>query len=189
MEAAVANIKPNIKKAFILNIMIVSFILVLIISLLIYLHSIVGLGVFLTTFREIGIDISPPVLLVYSIFLIIFFTALFLILNYLTLAKISYTLYPDKIVYSRSLLIIRISDKVIPYSNIAKITYDKKPFLKTSKIVLELTGMKESKVEIDFIDNVEEVVNKIQELIREHRAKYYARYTEENRFQNIVDKY
>ena len=188
MEAPIAEIKPNIKKAFTLNLLIVGAIVILIIALLIYLNSVVGLDIFLDAFKEIGINISTASLLAYSIFIILFLTALLLISNYVTLGKVSYTLYPDKIFYNKSLFIAQITDKTIPYANITKISYEKKAFLNTAKIILELTGMKESKVELDFIDDADAVVRKIQELIREYRAKYYAQYSQDYRYQSIMDQ-
>lgn len=189
MEAPIAEIKPNIKKAFELNLLIVGAIVALIIAILIYLHIIVGLDIFLDTFGMLGIKISPLTLLGQSIFLIIFITTLLLILNYITLGKITYTLYPDKLVYSQSFFVVHIHNKTVPYSNIAKITYKNRVFLNTSNIILELTGMKENKVELSFIDNSEEVVKKIQDLIRRYRANYYAQYTQDYRYQNIMDRF
>lgn len=189
MEAPIAEIKPNIKKAFIANLLFVFSIVALVISTLIYLNAVVGLNVFIESFKEIGIIISPSSLLFWFIVLILFFTALLLILNYISLGKISYTIYPDKINYSRSFLIMQISDKTIPYANIAKVFYENKSFLKTSKVVLELTGMKESKVEIDYIDDAQELIRKIQELVSNYRANYYAKYSQDYRYQNIMDRF
>lgn len=188
MEAPLAEIKPNIKKAFISNILVVCGIVALIIVLLVYINNIVGLSIFLDVLRLFGIVISPLVVLAYSIFFVLFFTALLLILNYVTLGKISYTLYPDKVVYSKSFFIMSISGKAIPYANITKISYEKKPFLNTAKVILDLTSMQQDKVTLDFIDNAEELVSKLQELVSDYKAKYYARYTEEYRYQHIIDK-
>lgn len=188
MEVPIAEIKPNIKKAFILNILIVGIVVILIIALLIYINSIVGLGIFLDLFREFEIIISPAILLAYSIFIILFFTVVSLVLNYVTLGKISYTLYPNKMVYSKSFFIMKISDKTIPYANIAKISYEKRPFLNTAKVIIELTGMREDKVKIDFMDDAAAVVRKLQELVREYKSKYYAQYSQEYRYQNIMDR-
>jgi len=188
MEAPVAEIRPNVNKAFILNILFVLGIVVGIIVLLAYINSLVGLGVFLDILKEFGVDFSPMALLGYGIGSILLFTGLLLILNYLSLNKAYYTLYRDKIVYSRSLFIIQISEQAIPYANIAKISYERKPFLNTSKIILDLTGMKPDKLKMDFIDNAEEVVGKLHGLIREFRANYYARYAQDYRMQNIMDK-
>ncbi|MBW2974968.1 hypothetical protein KY366_04590 [Candidatus Woesearchaeota archaeon] len=187
-EAAVSEIKPNIKKAFILNILVVSGIVVMVIALLIYLNSIVGLDVFMEAFKELGLEVSASLLLAYSIFLILFVTALLLILNYIVLGKSSYTLYRDKMVYTKSLFIIQIRDKAVPYANVTKVSYDKKAFLGTARIILDLTGMKEKQVELDFIDDVEEVVKEIHNLIREYRSRYYAQYAQEYRMQNIMDQ-
>ena len=133
MEAPIAEIKPSIKKAFISNIVIVLVIVTLIIGFMVYLNTIVGLDVFLVTFRDIGFNISPASLVGWFIFLVLFFTSLLLFLNYVALAKVSYTLYPDKIAYSKSFFIMQVSDKVVPYSNISKISFEKKPFLRKIK--------------------------------------------------------
>lgn len=189
MEAPIAEIKPNIKKAFELNLLLVGAIVTLIIAILIYLHIIVGLDIFLDTFGMLGIKISPLILLGQSIFFIIFITTLLLIINYITLGKITYTLYPDKLVYSQSFFVMHIHDKVVPYANIAKITYKNRVFLNTSNIVLELTGMKENRVELSFIDNSGEVIKKIGDLIREYRANYYAKYAQDYMYQSIMDRF
>ncbi len=185
MEAPIAKIKPDIKKAFIYNILLVAVVVVLIIGTLIYLNIIVGLDIFIDTFEQIGITISTTSFISWSIFLVLLFTALLLILNYVNLGKLTYTLYPDKILYSKSFFIMQISNKTIPYANIAKITYEDKALLNTSKITIELTGTKEPKIELDFIDNAEEVVGKIQELIRNYKADYYARYAQERRINKL----
>lgn len=188
MEAPIAEIKPDIKKAFLLNIMVVAGIVALIIASLIYLNSIVGLGIFLDTFREFGIVISAYSLLAYSIITIVLVTILILILNYVTLGKMSYTLYPDRVSCSQSLFIMQLKEESIPYANISKITY-KKNFLGASKISIELTGMKKAKADMDFIDDAEEVVKQLQELVQNYRATYYARYSRDYRYQGIMDKY
>ncbi len=48
--------------------------------------------------------------------------------------------------------------------------------------------MKENKITFDFIDDSEEVVEKIQNLIKNYRAQYYAQYTRDYRMQNIMDR-
>lgn len=188
MEAPIAEIRPDIKKAFISNIFHVLVVVVLIVGTLIYLNSIVGLDVFLDTFALFGINISTSAVVFWFILLTLLFTTILLILNYVNLGKLTYTLYPDKLEYGKSFFILQTS-KVIPYANIAKITYKDKSFLNTSKITIDLTGMKESKLELDFIDNAEEVVGKIQGLIQNYKANYYAKYSQDSRYQNIIDKY
>lgn len=189
MEAAIAEIKPNITKAFISNLISVGVIVVLIIGVLVFLNEVVGLEIFLEAFGELGVTISAASLLYWSISLILFFTLLLLILNYINLGKVSYTLYPDKIVYSKIFFMTQLSEKIIPYPNITKITYEDKSLLKTSKIILELTGVKKSRMELDFIDNAEEIVKQIHDLITKYRANYYAKYSQDYRFQHIIDKY
>ncbi len=189
MDVPLAEIRPSVKKAFISNILFISGIVILIIAILLYLNAIVGLDIFLDSFKEIGVIISPQKLLMYSIFAIVSITVLMLLLNYVTLSKVYYTLYQDKIKYSKSLFIVQVKDQTIPYPNIARVSYKKKAFLNTSKITIDLTGMKENKVEIDFVDDVEDVVRKIQDLMREFRARYYAQYTQDYRMNNIMGQF
>ena len=188
MEAALAEIKPNVKKAFISNVILIAIVVITIIVGIIYLNSIVGLGVFLDTLSEIGINISASSFIGGFISTILFLTVLLLILDYVSLGKLTYTLYPDKIVYSKSLLIFQVSNKEIPYQNITKISYEKKSIMTTGKIVIELTATKDSRVEIDFIDNPDEVMRQIQDAINRYRANYYAQYAQDYRFQNIMSR-
>ncbi len=188
MEAPLAEIKPNIKKAFISNLLIVIGIVILIICLLLYLNNIVGLNVFLDVLKQFDISISPITLLIWSIVIILLFIGLLLILNYVILSKHVYSIYSDKIVYSRNFFVMQLNEQIIPYSNVTKISYEKKPFLNTAAITLELTGMKESRIIFNFIDEAEEVVEKIQNLIKDYRAQYYAQYTQDYRMQNIMNR-
>ncbi|MBU0628679.1 MAG: hypothetical protein KKC75_05785 [Nanoarchaeota archaeon] len=189
MEAALAEIRPNVKKAFISNLVFVGITVTLIIGIVLYLNSIVGLDVFLDTFREFGIEVSASSIIRWFIFFVILFTVLLLIKNYASLGKVAYTLYPDKLVYSKSLLIFQVSAKEIPYQNIAKISYEKKSTLSAGKIVIDLTGIKETKMELEFIDNPEEVMKQMQDAINKYRANYYAQYSQDYRFQNIMSKF
>ena len=186
MEAPVAEIKPNIKKAFVSDIILVLLIVSFIIATLAYLNNIVGLKVFINAFKEFGVVIPLSSIIYWSMLFVLFITSLFLIMDYVSLGKVSYTFYPDKILYAKNLFVMQLSEKAIPYSNIARISYGKNFFLNTS-IILELTGMKKGKVEFNFIDNREEVVKKIESLIKEYKARYYAQYAQEHRFQGILD--
>ncbi len=188
MEAPVAEIKPNIKKAFISDIIVILVILVLIVGTLIYLNNVVGLGVFLDTFKEFGIEISTGALLGWSIFLLLFITTIILILDYVALGKSSYMLYLGKLVCTKNIFIIQLKEETIPYANIVKISFNKKSIVNTSELILELTGMKKDKVTIEFLDNAQQVAMQLQQLIRNYKSKYYAQYAQNYRYENIMDK-
>ena len=105
METApVAEIKPNIKEAFVLETVKVSIVLVLIIGSLLYLNNLVGLDIFIDTLRDFGVEISSSLLLTWFIIIVVVGTALLLIVTYSNLGKITYTLYPDKLVFNKSFL-------------------------------------------------------------------------------------
>lgn len=185
MEAPVAEIKPDIKKAFLYNILRVAGVVALVVGTLIYLNIVVGLDLFLDSFAQMGITISTTSFISWFIFLIIFSTAILLILNYVNLGKLTYTLYPDKIVYNQSFFIMQTKDKTIPYANIAKITYKDRALLNTSKITIDLTGTNKPNIELDFIDDAQEVVGKIQELVRDYKANYYAKYAQDKAIRRL----
>lgn len=188
MEAPIAEIQTNIKKAFISDIGVISLVVALIVGTLIYLNSVVGLGVFLDTFREFGIEISAAAVLGWSIFLLLFITTIILILDYVSLGKSRYLLYPDKLVYTKNMFIIQLKEQTIPYANIVKINLKKKSFVNALDLTLELTGLKEDKITIGFVDNAQQVVMMINQLIREYKARYYAQYTQNYSYQNIMNK-
>lgn len=188
MESPIAEIKPNIKKAFISDIGVIAVVVALIAGTLIYLNNVVGLGVFLDTFKEFGIEISTAALLGWGIFLLLFITTIILILDYVALGKSSYVLYPDKLVYSKNIFIIQLSEQTIPYPNIVKIGFKKQSFLNTSKLTLELTSMKKDNITIEFLDNAQEVATMINKLISDYKSRYYAQYTQNYSYQNIMDK-
>ncbi len=186
MEAPVAEIKPDIKKAFISDISVIVLVAGSIIFALIYLNSIVGLGMFIDTLKELGIRISGAALIGGSIFLLFFITAIILIMDYVALGKSGYILYPDKLLYTKNIFIIQLKEESIPYANIAKISFKKKSFLNTFDIILELTGLKKDQVKIGYIDDAQEVAAKLQQLIMEYKSRYYAEYTQNYRLKNIM---
>ncbi|MBW2989523.1 hypothetical protein KY358_04360 [Candidatus Woesearchaeota archaeon] len=187
-KAPLAEIRPNIKKAFTFNLLIVGGILALVISLLLYLHNAVGLGLFLDVFWQFGIEISPLAFLAYAIFIVLFITAFLLFLNYMTLGKTRYIFYRDRILYTMSFFVMQVTEKKIPYANITKVSYEEIPFFNSAKIIFDLTGMKERSVSFKFIDNPEEIVRNIHYLMTEYRSKYYAQYAQEYRMQNIMGR-
>ena len=186
-DVAVAEIRSNVGKAFFLNLFFVGIIVVLIIGISIYLNTVVGLGIFLDGLKVIGVTISGKALLGYIVALTLLATVLILVLNYVNLGKMRVILYRNKLEYSKSLFVMQLSENEISFENIAKVSIEKKPFFNTSKIILGLNGLKQDKLEIDFIDDAEEVAAKIQELIKDYRARYYAQYTQNYRMQNIME--
>ena len=154
MDPPLSVIKPNIRKAFELNLLAIAGIIILAVLLLVFLNIMVGLDIFVDTFAMLGVRISVGAILANLTFLVFLTVGLLLTLNYIALGKITYTLHNDRIVYSQTFFIIHIHDKTLPYSNIAKMTYKRRPFIDTATINFELSGMKEKHMKMDFIDNV-----------------------------------
>lgn len=191
------TLKPNIKKIFLKNTFNVLGIALLITIIILLLHFTVGLGIFLIPFESIGVTVDTSRLLlsaISSVFVIIIFI---LVANYLITQKVKYEFHFDKIIFYENHFLY-LKKKQIPYLNIIKVLYNDEgifnKLFNSGTIVLELTGMKEAKAELEFIDNVEQNVKYIQNLIKKSRLKHVypihdPQFDEAHRIKKILDQY
>ncbi|MEA2036902.1 MAG: hypothetical protein U9O94_05300 [Nanoarchaeota archaeon] len=187
-EAPIAEIKPNVRNAFLSNFIVIAVIVALIILTLFYLNNVVGLDILVDTLEQFGIHITKAALLGGTIVLIIIGTAILMVMDYVAIGKSRYTLYKDRMVYSKNMFILQLKEEVIPYQNIVKITYQRKGILNSMDIILELTGLSIDKVEIAFVDNAKEVSEGILKLIGQYKSNYYAKFSQDYRYQNVMDQ-
>ena len=89
-------------------------------------------------------------------------------------------------------LLVLINSSEIPYQNVIRISYNNNGIFNSifdsGTIVLELSGMKENKVELEFIDNVEQITQYIQNIIRKFRSIQQAQFSENYRIGNILNR-
>ena len=109
-----------------------------------------------------------------------------------TFGNLRYEFYKDKLIVYKNALLVFVNSKEIPYQNIAKTSYNNNgifnSLFNSGTIVLELTGMRENKVELQFIDNVEQTMQYIQNLIMESMHLQQQRFMDKNKISNILDK-
>ena len=185
----VAEITPNVKKLCILSSIQIIIVAGAIIGFVIYLDSIVDFQSMLDVFKEFG---APTMLFspVITWFIIggIALTILVLVLNYLTLGKVRYVFYEDRLICYNNFLIMEVSRTEIPYANITKVNVDEPNTIKNANIKIELTGMKKKNVVLQFIDNAANVAAGIQNIIDTYRANYYAQYAQDYKMQQVAER-
>ncbi len=188
MGPPLEEIRPNLKKAFSHYFLRFMVIISGVIVAVIYLHLTVNLKIILDTFSYLGLNISLFSFLFFFITIVVLLGIILFISIYIATSKNKYLLCEDKIICYQNLFVIELGEKIIPFNNISRILIEKKSILNPEKIIIELTGMKKNKIELKFIENPVEVANKINNLIRNYRAKCYAEYYQQQRIDNILRK-
>ena len=185
-------LRPNIKKIHLKNLSTITGIVFLISIILLMLHLSVGLDVFLLVFEAFGITVNPSKVLLSAIVGILAVSALLMLGNYLAARNLRYELYQDKLIIYKNALLVLVDSKEIPYQNIVKISYNNNgifnSLFNSGTIVLELTGMGENKVELQFVDNIQQTAQYMQNLIREYMNIQQAQFTENYKIGNILNR-
>ena len=189
---ALGELRPNITKDFLFNVLKAGTVVAIIIAASMFLNYMINLQDLYNNiqlgFSELGIKFSPPsqteimMWITFALFGIAIFILLF---NYIALGKVRYVFYSDKLVMYTNFLMLQIKEVAIPYANIVKVSFEK-AFLNTSNITLELSGMKKKEIKLKFIDSAEQAVANIQSLLQNYKANYYAQYTRDQSLGNIV---
>jgi len=184
--------KANVKKIILKDIFMIIGALALLSIAVLSIHLFVGFDIFLLPLETFDIIINPIKALLGFIGVVAGASFLFLSGVYLASNKISYDFYKDKIEIYRNVLLLLTDSEEIPYANIARITCNKdgifNSIFNSGNIILELTGMKKSKVEIKFLDDVEQTTQFIQSKMQEVAAAKQAQYEQGQRMSNILNK-
>jgi hypothetical protein len=184
----IAEVTPNVKKLCFLSSIYIILAAGAIIAFLIYLDNVIHFNTIFDVFKELGAPrMYFSTILTWAVIGAIGVTILILILNYLTLGKVRYVFYEDRLVCYNNFLIMEISRAEIPYTNITKVSVDKPNTIKNANITIELTGMKKKNVILKFIDNAANVAAGIQNIIDTWKANYYAQYSQDYRLGKIAE--
>ena len=184
--------KPSIRKVILTSIVkIVAFVLLLIIILVILQIS-VGLNVFSNILAPFGIAIQGSDVLLWSI--VVIFIASFFILGWIYLSIINerYEFFDDKMIAYKNALLLFTNSKEIPYPKISKVWFENKGFFdglfNTGTIILDLAGMTEKELKMEYMDNLEEASDKIQQIMRSYQLKEQAAYTEKYKIDGLLNR-
>ncbi len=169
------TLKPDVKKAFIFNIAKVGIAALVIIIIVVILQVTVGLNVFIELMDMLGLQVQASSLLIWMSLVILLIAGALTGLNWIILRDVRYEFYEDKLICFESKMLVLIHSFEIPFSNITRIRVDQGSFLDslldTGSLFLELSAMDKKEQQIEFIDDVQNVANAINQWILNFRAK------------------
>ena len=168
------TIKPNLKKIFLKNMFnVITAIVVIAISLMI-IHLYIGLEVFLVPYEAIGLDINPIKILSNILLAIIALVAFSIVSNFLLEQHTRYDFYFNKLAAHKSFLLLFTRSKEIPYNNIVKVSYNQdgvfNKLFKSGSIIIDISGMRHSRLKMDFIDHSEHMAQYIHHLLYHYKS-------------------
>ena len=187
------TIKPNVNKIFLKNFLNILGITLLVSGILWIINLEVGLQVFLDVLKALGISIDPSSILFYSVMAVLAVSCLLLIGNYLANVNIKYEFYQNKLIAYLNSILVFTNSKNIPYADITRVLFNNKgifnSMLNSGTIILEMSGTGNERMELKFIDNVENVVQSIQNAIKEFASIQQAQFTENYTIDRIMNRY
>jgi len=193
IDKPVRVVRPNLLKIFFRNMIIIIVAVLLFIGLLLYIQVQIGLDSFSAPLLELGFQIDAAQVIVYTILIIVFGSALLLLGNYLANKSVRYEFYDGKVkVYETQVLVI-ITSKVISFDNIIKINYVNNglmnKILDYGDISITLSGTGNSEQLLKYLDNVVANTEYFQQLLGKFNAMKQYRVVEEQKIQNIVSRF
>ena len=191
--APIGEIRPNLKKIFLKNLITILIFLLVLIGLGIYLEIQVGFDSFAPIFETFQIVIDPTQLIIYTV-VILFFLAFFLLMgSYLASKNVRYVLYDDKIVFKTTQALIMVNSAQIPLQNITRVYYKSdslmNKLLNYGDIYLEISGMREGNIKAECIDDVKNTTEYIQRLLNEFHSFQQMRYQQNQNINTIMRKF
>lgn len=190
----VYTLKPNKAKLIFSTGLTLLIYLAIVIGIIILLNKYVSLDVFFEGLQAIiNINITAADLIKFVIYIFIFVIIVSIIGNFIAGANIKYEFYRDKFVMYTNAALIFVNKKEISYQNINNVSYTNNgifdKLFNCGKIIFELRGMKESKVVLDYIDDVEQTTKDIESLIKQDIFTQITQFQQNNRVENIMSRY
>ena len=184
-------IRPNTSKIFVKNLTAsLGMVFFLLFALVIAYYS---LGDMLfDLFDFLGLSLGFLDLAVYIVIGVAILSVVFIALNHMSVKDLSYELTSEKLVVNQTTNLIVMNTIEIPFENIVRIGFKQEglfdKMFNYGTVSLELSGMRETKVEMEYVFNIEETVSQIQGHIRESLAQKQAEYTENYKIDNILNR-
>jgi len=185
-------IQPSIGKIFLKSFMTIVTSVILISAVILYIHWTIGFDVFVVPFDALGIETTAFEAMVYTIIAICSVAILVLAVNLLMARNTKYQFYLDHLVVQRVIFLIFFEKITVHYKNLARISYDYdgifNMILKTGTITLDLNGMDRERIKLEFMENVEELVQQIQMLLNQFMVAITQEKQRSEQIEDIVNK-
>lgn len=193
MENILAQLKPNAKKILLTTLSKLLIIILIVIGLIFLLRMFVDFSVFnllkdglASINMNFELNVSQFISPLITIFSLL--TITMLVLEYNILNRLTYVFHMDGFYFYENLSVFQIHELFIPYQNIVKITFDKISIVNSGNITVELTGLQQKSVVLKFIDAPEQAASDILKLVNQYRISYYAKQSEEYKYNRILDR-
>ncbi|MFH1849873.1 MAG: hypothetical protein ABH879_06865 [archaeon] len=187
----IAEIKPNVKKAYAFTAAKVFGVAGLIIGFLFYLNRIVGLAIFSELLSDAGYSLSASQALTWFGAAVVAISLLLMFACHVRLSQIRYVFYADMLVTYTSAYMVQINETKVPYANVARVTADSggiaNSLLKTGSVNIETSGM-QTGIVLQYVDNAEQVAADVLTLINKYKTNMAAQELEQKRFRQIIDR-
>ena len=178
----------NQKKTVLENLVKIDGILLIMICLVLVLNWVLGgLDVFLTPLESFGIKPNGITVLIYFVVGAFGISLIVVLVSYALARSTWYEIYTDKLIMHGSQMMLFSTKKEVYFDNVVKLSYKEVGFFKQGQITIELTGVKETAVELHYVDNVGQVTVYLQNLIRENSALKQQEIMHEQRINNIFE--
>jgi hypothetical protein len=186
------ELKPNTKKVFLSNFLKVISTSLLIAGVFCVTVYIIGIETLLMPFDVFGIEVETSkiaLIFLVSIFAVAFFASL---LNYFSVKGIKYVIFSDKILVYRVLFFWMISSKEVSYENVIRVSYTNNGFFNkifnSGSVVLDLSGLKEREIKLEFIDEPLEISRYIQTVVNKYKKVQQAIFDEKHKVESILNQ-
>lgn len=187
------SLKPNKKKIFLSNFMKVIFVAVSIVVIFLALGKFIGFDVLLMPLKVFNVNVESKMIIINFISAVFGVALLSSLLSLFSISGINYNIYRNRINVCKTILLFLISSKDISYDHIFRVNFTTNSLFNkifsTGTVTLELTGLKEKSINLEFIDNPSNVVNYLQNILIDYRQTRQAIFDEQHKIGSILDQF
>jgi hypothetical protein len=167
--ASELEFSPDRKKFLFSELLTIFIYLSVFAACILILHLNIGLSTYLTIFEAFDVSVNVKLLVLYLVGAIVAAVLIYLYASFTVLDRVKYQIGSDKIVLYENTSFFFIKSYAIPFANISRVSYKSTTIqmmlFKYASIYLELNGMDREKVELKYISNYKETVEKIEKKI------------------------
>ena len=185
-------LRPSTKKVFIFSLLKSLIATTLIALIVMFFHYLDILTMFLEIAETFGLNIEGSTILLYGLVLLFILLGGYIGYKSLIFTKNNIQITPNGLIINKAKM-FDVKSTNVPYGNIQSISYDDKGFgfrlFRSSKITFLLTGMDIQNIDVEFIEDSQQNVVRLQELLTKFKANMYQEVAETKRIDTIMEKF
>ena len=186
-------LKPNLKKVALLNVLKVTFSVIVILGVLFYLSVLVDLSIFAFAFGISTSELPSLPTLIGIFFVAILVTSIIaVIISVMSVGKKQIMFFSDRLEVYNNFHGFNLDQKVIAYKNISAVNVElnfNDHLMKTGTLVFQLTGTETKSISFEYVDNAEKYLPYVQKLLQNSTANYTADYAFNKKIDDTLNQY